>query len=209
MLRVALTGGIGSGKSTVASLLAEMGAVVIDSDQLAREVLAPGSVGLEAVRERFGSEVIVDGALDRKALAAVVFADEAARRDLEAITHPLIRSRFESTLASLPADAIVINEVPLLVEANLQSEYDVVLTVVSSEAVKRERLVARGMSEREISERVNAQVSDEDRKAISDVVITNDGDIAALRSTLTTLWFERLKPYEEQRRLKARMGNPR
>lgn len=209
MLRVALTGGIGSGKSTVASLLGEMGAIVIDSDQLARDVLAPGTPGLEKVKERFGPHIVVNGNLDRKALAALIFKNDSARRDLEAITHPLIRERFENSLISLPPDAIVINEVPLLVEANLQNEYDVVLTVETSQEVRSERLQARGMSESEISERIRAQASDEERRTVSDVVITNDGDIAALRSTLTTLWFERLKPFEEQRRLKARMQNPR
>lgn len=209
MLRVALTGGIGSGKSTVASLLGDMGAIVIDSDQLARDVLAPGTPGLEKVKERFGPQIVVNGNLDRKALAALIFNDDSARSDLEAITHPLIRERFENSLISLPPDAIVINEVPLLIEANLQNEYDVVLTVETSQKVKSERLQARGMSESEISERIRAQASDEERRTVSDVVITNDGDIAALRSTLTTLWFERLKPFEEQRRLKARMQNPR
>lgn len=206
MLRVGLTGGIGSGKSAVASLLAEMGALVIDSDQLAREVVSPGSEGLHQIVDRFGSTIIKDGGLDRAALAAIVFKDDAARRDLEAITHPLIRKRFEQIVSQAPSDAIVVNEVPLLVERKMQGEFDVVITVVARDEIRRARLLARGMGSEEIEQRVKAQASDDERTAVSDVTIINDGQLADLRASVTTLWFERLKPYEEQRRMKA--GRP-
>lgn len=206
MLRVGLTGGIGSGKSAVAQLLAELGAVVIDSDQLAREVVAPGTSGLSQIEERFGASVIENGRLDRAALAKIVFADEKARLDLEEITHPLIRERFEQAIKDLPKDAIVVNEVPLLVEKELQNGYDVVITVESRDDIKRKRLESRGMSAQEIDSRVKAQASDQMRRSLSDVVITNDGGWEDLRATVTTLWFERLKPFEEQRRMKAARG---
>lgn len=206
MLRVGLTGGIGSGKSAVASLLKEMGAVVIDSDQLAREVVNPGSDGLAKVVDRFGPSIIKEGSLDRAALAEIVFNDEAARKDLEAITHPLIRRRFEEIASQAPRDAIIVNEVPLLVEREMQKDFDVVVTVQASEDVKRSRLLGRGMASEQVDQRVKAQASDEQRAAVSDVIIVNDGELADLRASVTTLWFERLKPYEEQRRMKA--GRP-
>src|SRR6185503_20242951 len=163
MLMVGLTGGIGAGKSAVAARLAELGALVVDSDVLAREVVAPGTEGLAEVVAAFGSGVLTaTGELDRPAVARLVFDDEAARARLEGIIHPRVRARMASIVSAAPQDAIVVNDVPLLVEAGLSANYDVVVVVLSSESVRLARLTAsRGMSEDEARARMAAQASDE------------------------------------------------
>lgn len=194
MLLVGLTGGIGSGKSTVAAHLRNLGATVIDSDQLAREVVAAGTPGLQQVIDRFGPTVISDGELNRGALANLVFTDAGARADLEAITHPLIRARFNELLSGLPEDAIVVNEVPLLVEREMAPQFDLVVCVEASEEVKRGRLLDRGLSVAEIERRVSTQATDEQRRKVCDVVITNDGSLPDLVKQVEQLWRERLRP---------------
>lgn len=193
---VGLTGGIGSGKSAVAARLAELGAVVIDSDRLAREVVAPGTDGLAEVVARFGPQVLAaDGALDRPALGKVVFGDEAARRDLESIIHPRVRARAAELAMAAPPDAVVVNDVPLLIEAGLADQYELVVVVFADEATRLARLVRdRGMTEAEARARIAAQATDEQRRAVADVSIVNDGTLDELRAAVDDVWRTRLLP---------------
>jgi len=197
VLIVALTGGIASGKSTVSRRLAELGAVIVDADALAREVVEPGTPGLQAIRERFGSGVIrEDGSLDRPALGAIVFGDAAARADLNGITHPAVwraaLDRFAAAEAADP-DAIVVYDVPLLVEASegrpLRFDHIVVVETDHDERVRR--LVAdRGMSEHDALSRIDAQTDDESRRAIADVVLDNNGSPQHLLDQVDALWSD-------------------
>lgn len=196
MLFVGLTGGIGSGKSSVAARLAELGAVVIDSDRLAREVVEPGTDGYAAVVARFGGEILTpDGAIDRAALAARIFNDPAARKDLEAIVHPRVRARTAEIAQSAPANAIVVNDVPLLVEAGLHPAYNLVLVVMASEETRIARLAAsRGMAETEARSRIAAQATDEQRRAVADVLLDNDGTLEHLHHEVDRVWRDILVP---------------
>jgi dephospho-CoA kinase len=196
MLMVGLTGGIGSGKSAVAARLAEWGAVVIDSDVLAREVVAPGTDGLAEVVAAFGPAVLgADGGLDRAALGRLVFADPHRRRRLEEIVHPRVRARTAETVAAAPADAIVVNDVPLLVEAGLADRYDLVVVVLADEATRLTRLVGdRGMAPDDARARIAAQASDEQRRAVADVLIVNDGTRDELRAAVDDAWRTRIAP---------------
>ncbi|MGH8889127.1 MAG: dephospho-CoA kinase [Acidothermaceae bacterium] len=189
-LRVGLTGGIASGKSAVLDRFEALGAVVIDSDVLARECVAPGTDGLAAVIARFGTAVLrPDGALDRSALAAVVFADDDARAALEAIVHPLVRAHVRRRFAAAPADSIVVNGVPLLVEAGLVSDYDVILVVEAPIDVRIARLAeARRLTRAESLARIDAQATDDERRAVAWRVITNDGTLAALHAQVDDVW---------------------
>lgn len=190
MLRVGLTGGIGSGKSEVARLLAERGAVVIDSDVLAREVVEPGTPGLAAVVDEFGPEVLTaDGRLDRDRLAEIVFADPAARERLNAIVHPLVRAASADRLAGVPEDAVVVHDIPLLVEAGLTEGWDFIVVVAASSATQLDRLVRlRGMDPAAARARIDAQMPLADKIAVADVVIHNDGSRAALEAQVDQLW---------------------
>jgi dephospho-CoA kinase len=194
VLMVGLTGGIGAGKSAVANRLAALGAVVIDADRLAREAVALGSDGLAEVVAAFGPEVLAaDGALDRPALASRVFGDDVARRRLEAIIHPRVRARTADLVAAVPPDAVVVNDVPLLVEAGLSGAYELVIVVLADEETRVARLVRdRGMTPDEAAARIRAQASDEQRRAVADVVIVNDGTIDDLHRTVDEVWRERL-----------------
>jgi dephospho-CoA kinase len=176
VLRIGLTGGIGSGKSTVSALLAARGAVVIDADRIAREVVEPGTAGLAAVVEAFGAGVLTgDGSLDRSALAAVVFADPEARKRLDGIVHPLVRARSAELAASAPDDAVVVHDVPLLVETGQAGAYDLVLVVQADPEIRVDRLVRRGLTEEDARARIAVQATDEQRRAAADVVLVNDG----------------------------------
>jgi dephospho-CoA kinase len=199
VLMVGLTGGIGSGKSAVAARLAALGAVVIDADQVAREVVAPGSAGLAEIVATFSDRVLdAHGALDRAALGAIVFADEAARRRLEGITHPRVRARTAELVAAAPAHAVVVNDVPLLVEVGLAPTYHLVVVVQTAVATRLERLTRdRGMDRAEAERRIAAQADDARRRAAADVVLSNDGDLAELHAAVDGLWRDRLVPYEE------------
>ena len=189
---VGLTGGIGAGKSVVAARLAERGAVVIDSDRLAREVVAPGTEGLAEVVATFGEDVVRDGALDRAALAQRVFADPDARGRLERIIHPRVRARTAELIKEAPEGAVVVNDVPLLVEAGLAEAFDLVIVVLASEPVRIRRLTGgRGMTEAEARSRIAAQATDEQRRAAADVVLVNDGTLDELRAAVDDVW-ERL-----------------
>lgn len=206
VLRVGLTGGIGAGKSEAATRLAELGAVVIDSDRLAREVVAPGTDGLAEIVATFGPGVLTPaGALDRPALGKLVFDDEAARHRLERITHPRVRARAESLALAAPADAIIVNDVPLLVEAGLGPTYHLVVVVQAAERVRVDRLArSRGMSEAEARARIRAQATDEQRAVAADVVLANDGSPEELAGQVRALWTDRLVRYEENVRLRRR-----
>jgi dephospho-CoA kinase len=191
VLTVGLTGGIGSGKSEVARLLAARGAVVIDADRLAREVVVAGTPGFAAVVEAFGPGVVAaDGSLDRPALAALVFADPVALRRLESIVHPLVGARAAELMAAAPADAVVVHDVPLLVENGLEEGYDVVVVVDADDETRLTRLAARGLSGTDARARMAAQASRADRLAAADVVVPNDGSRTDLASAVDALWGE-------------------
>ncbi|MGK5741797.1 dephospho-CoA kinase [Micromonospora sp. URMC 103] len=198
MLMVGLTGGIGSGKSAVAARLAERGAVLIDADRVAREVVEPGTPGLAEIVDAFSPRVLAaDGSLDRAALGAIVFSDETARRRLEAITHPRVRARTAELAAAAAPDAVVVNDVPLLVEAGLAAAYHLVVVVETAVAVRFERLARdRGMPRSEAERRIAAQADDARRRAAADVMLTNDGSLAELHAAVDALWSDRLLPYE-------------
>ena len=181
MLIVALTGGIGSGKSTVGAIFADLGALVIDSDKLARDVLAPGTDGFNQVVETFGEEIIKDGEVNRAALGAKVFSDPTARLKLEAITHPLIRKAFADFIQESPKDSIVINQIPLLVESKYDYKFDAVINVSSDISNRSARLLQRGLTQAEIEQRFSAQASDVQREEISDFIIHNNGDLSVLK----------------------------
>ncbi|QGN57169.1 dephospho-CoA kinase [Nostocoides sp. HKS02] len=210
MLRVGLSGGIGSGKSTVAQRLSELGATVIDADQLAREAVGPGSEGLAAIAVRFGDDVLDDtGALNRSALGELVFADPQARRDLEAITHPLIARRTRELIAAVAPDAIVVHDVPLLVEKAMGSAYHLVIIVGADEETRVKRLMhSRGMTEADVRSRIAAQASDEQRREAADVWLDNDGPRDDLLAALDELWHERLVPFEHNVRHGIRSHRP-
>jgi dephospho-CoA kinase len=203
VLKVGLTGGIGAGKSAVAQRLAARGAVLIDADTLAREVVAAGTDGLAAVVEAFGPDVLGPGGeLDRPALGARVFGDEAARRRLEGIIHPRVRARTAELTAAAAPDAIVVNDVPLLVETGLAASYHLVVVVDADRAVRTRRLVTtRGMSEEQAAARIAAQADDAVRRDAADVVLVNDQGLEELDARVERLWQDRLRPYEKNLRL--------
>jgi len=190
MFVVGLTGGIGSGKSTVAALLAEHGAHIIDCDLLGRLVAEPGGRAYGAIVARFGAGVVAgDGRLDRAALARLVFSDPAALADLNAITHPAIDAEILERLAGLPDDAIVVLDMAVLTESDLgKGIYEMVVVVEADPLERIPRLVARGLTEADARARMASQASDADRRAIADVVVANRGDLAQLRAEAGRLW---------------------
>ena len=191
MLLVGLTGGIGSGKSTVARLLEKRGAVVFDADLLAREAVAPGTPGHAAVIERFGADVLAPGGeLDREALASIVFADPSARRDLEQIVHPEVRRLFaEGSEAYRDTDRVVVFSAPLLVESGMHTAFEILVVVSATVATQIERLMRqRGMSEASIRSRIDAQAPLEDKAAVADFIVDNEGTVDELESQVERLW---------------------
>jgi dephospho-CoA kinase len=195
-VRIALTGGIGSGKSSVAALLAGHGAVVVDADAIAREVVEPGTAGLAAVVAEFGAGVLRhDGSMDRPALAALVFHDDERRAALEAIVHPLVAARSQALIESSPDDAVVVYDVPLLVEGaggdrGRLAEFDTVVVVEAPLDARLARLHARGLSPEDARARIDAQATDDQRRAIADHVLDNGADLAALARAVDALWAE-------------------
>ena len=194
-IRVGLTGGIASGKSLVAAELARLGAVVIDADVLAREVVEPGTPGLAAVVARFGTEVLDGDRLDRVRLGAIVFADPAARRDLERIIHPAVRARAAELERAAPPDAVVVHVIPLLVETGQQDDFDLVVVVDADPETQVARLTTRdGLAEEAARARLAAQASREDRRAAADVVLSNQGSVTDLQERIARLWAELNEP---------------
>ncbi|MEU9791075.1 dephospho-CoA kinase [Streptomyces sparsogenes] len=192
MLRLGLTGGIGAGKSEVSRLLSSYGAVLIDSDRIAREVVEPGTAGLAAVVAEFGPGVLApDGALDRPKLGGIVFADPERLRALNAIVHPLVRARSAELEAAAGPDAVVVHDVPLLTENGLAPLYDLVLVVDAAPETQLDRLVRlRGMTEDEARARMAAQATREQRLAVADVVIDNNGPLEELEPQVRKVWAE-------------------
>jgi dephospho-CoA kinase len=193
VLLVGLTGGIGSGKSTVAERFRQRGAVVVDADAAARSVVEPGTPALGRLVERFGDGILAaDGSLDRPALAALAFADDASRRALEAITHPAIIEDMDRRIAAAPPDAIVVVEVQLLAETWSGNErpYRAVVVVEAPREVRLERLVAKGMTRDDAERRMAAQATDDERRAIATSVIENAGDLAALDEQVDAVWLD-------------------
>ncbi|HVS67533.1 MAG TPA: dephospho-CoA kinase [Mycobacteriales bacterium] len=198
MLNVGLTGGIGAGKSEVTRRFAALGAHVIDADALAREVVEPGTPGLEAVIAEFGPEVrAADGSLDREAVAAKVFSDDDARARLNAIVHPLIGERVFALLAEYEAadpDGVLLNDVPLIAESGVAERYEVIIVVDAPVETQLDRLVRlRGMTREAAQARIDVQASREQRLALADYVITNDGDLDSLDRQVNEVWAELLK----------------
>jgi dephospho-CoA kinase len=192
VLRVGLTGGIGAGKSEVSRRLALLGAVVIDADAIAREVVAPGTAGLERVIEAFGAQLLLpDGSLDRERLGEIVFSDQARLAALNAIVHPLVGRRMTDLESSAAADAIVVHDVPLIAENNLAAGFDLVVVVDAPAALQLDRLVRRrGMTAERATARMAAQASREQRLAIADLVIDNSATLAELDRQVGDLWAE-------------------
>jgi dephospho-CoA kinase len=190
--RVGLTGGVASGKSTVSAILQELGAVVIDADQLAREVVAPGTEGLARVVEEFGPEVLdAAGELDRPALGAIVFADEGARRRLEAIVHPLVRARGRELEAAAPEGALVVHDIPLLAETGQAERFDAVIVVDAPVETQVDRMLSeRGWTREDAESRVAAQATREQRRAVATYVIDNTGTLEDLRDRVTEVFEE-------------------
>ena len=188
-MKVGLTGGIGAGKSTVADLFSQKGAVVIRSDELARQVIEPQTPGFQQVIDRFGKEFVnSEGYIDRAKLAQIVFQDDAALKDLENIVHPLVRSRTNQIIDQHTSETIIVNEIPLLLEKKMESLFDFLVIVISSEKNRLERLSQRGLTTEQATARMSKQVSDDERKAAADFLIVNDGNLDQLEADVEKIW---------------------
>ena len=188
-MKVGLTGGIGAGKSTVADLFSQKGAVVIRSDELARQVIEPQTPGFQQVIDRFGEEFVnSEGYIDRAKLAQIVFQDDAALKDLENIVHPLVRSKTNQIIDQHTSETIIVNEIPLLLEKKMESLFDFLVIVISSEKNRLERLAQRGLTTEQATARMAKQVSDDERKAAADFLIVNDGNLDQLEADVEKIW---------------------
>lgn len=202
MLLVGLTGGIGSGKSTVAALLADRGAVIVDADQVARDVVEPGQPAFERLVERFGPEIVgADGRLDRPKLAEIAFATEEATAELNAITHPAVGEEFLRRMTSVPGDAIVVCDVPLLVESETARSrgYEFVIVVEAPRELRLERLEGRGVPRPDAEARMAKQATDEERRAIATYIVDNSADREALERQVHEIWTD-LSTIDAERR---------
>ncbi|MEY4900347.1 MAG: hypothetical protein RI895_769 [Actinomycetota bacterium] len=184
-----LTGGIGSGKSTAARMFADLGATIIDADAIAREVLEPGQLGYESIVNKFGDDILdSSGNIDRSILAAKVFENSAELKELENIVHPAVASKVLEIRESLPAGITVIYDTPLLVEKKLQDQFDQVVVVLAPEPLRTQRLLDRGLAERDIAARMSKQATDDERQAVANFVIDNSGSLAQLRTQVQNVW---------------------
>jgi dephospho-CoA kinase len=198
---IGLTGGIGAGKSTVAASLARRGAIVLDADAIAREVVEPGMPALAELVERFGADILLpDSSLDRAALAERAFVSDETRKDLEAITHPAIGAEFIRRVSEVPKDAIVVHDVPLLVEANRAGDYAGVIVVDAPVEVRLARLVDRGVTREDAERRIALQASDEARRKVATWWIDNAGDLDALEEQVEAVWTDLQKLRDEDGR---------
>lgn len=188
MLIVGLTGGIGAGKSTVANMFSQLGALTIDADQLARIAIEPGSSGFDEVIAAFGKEILSDGEIDRQKLGKIVFKDAAKRKQLEAIVHPRVQESLAARIKTLSPGDILIYEIPLLVESGAADRFDYIITVESDIEIRLDRLFERGLDEDEAERRIAAQASPAQREAVADRVIINDGDRADLFAECARIW---------------------
>ncbi|TFH56929.1 dephospho-CoA kinase [Glutamicibacter arilaitensis] len=198
MLHVGLTGAVASGKSAVAAKLAALGAVVIDADKLARQVVEPGTPGLGAIKDTFGEDVLLpDGSLNRPALAAIVFSDEAQRAKLNAIVHPLVRADAQKLRDAAPKQALVVEDIPLLVESGQAEKFDAVVVVQAPLEERMRRMVYdRGWTEADAKARIAAQATDEQRAAVADYLLDNSGSLAELEAQVESL-YQQLAPTQE------------
>jgi len=194
MLIVGLTGGIGAGKSTVANMFAQLGALTIDADQLARQAIEKGSPGFDEVVATFGVEILNDGVIDRQRLGTIVFKDAAKRKQLEAIVHPRVQEALANKIKSLSPGDILVYEIPLLAETGSAKKFDYVITVESDIENRLDRLFERGLEEDEAQRRIDAQASQSEREAVADYVIVNDGERADLFGEVAKVWEGELQP---------------
>src|SRR5215207_10971053 len=195
MIRIGLTGGIGAGKSTVSAAFSECGGIIVDGDVIAREVVEPGTEGLASLVDAFGDDILLeDGALNRPALAAKAFVDDEKRQLLNGIVHPLVARRREEIIAAVSADAVVVEDIPLLVETGLAPMFPLVVVVHADEETRVERLIKRGMDEADARARIAAQASEEERRAIADVLLDNSGSQDELVEKARDIWYHRVLP---------------
>lgn len=195
MIRIGLTGGIGAGKSTVSAAFSECGGIIVDGDVIAREVVEPGTEGLAALVDAFGDDILLpDGALNRPALAAKAFVDDEKRQLLNGIVHPLVARRREEIIAAVSEDAVVVEDIPLLVETGLAPMFPLVVVVHTDEETRVERLIKRGMDEADARMRIAAQATEEQRRAIADVLLDNSGSHGALVEKARDIWYHRVLP---------------
>ncbi|KGA03838.1 hypothetical protein GM49_0200 [freshwater metagenome] len=194
MIKVALTGGIGSGKSAAGDFFEDLGAVVVDADQLARDVIERGTDGFDELVATFGDEILTNGILDRSKLGQVVFSDPGARKTLEAIIHPRVAEAFDEIVEVSPEDAVIIYQIPILVETKGQDRFDYVITVEASLENRISRLKSRGLKGYEIEARIKVQATDEQRAEIADLIFKNDGDLDSLLRQVENVYEDVLLP---------------
>lgn len=194
MIKVALTGGIGSGKSAAGDFFEDLGAVVVDADQLARDVIERGTDGFDELVATFGDEILTNGILDRSKLGQIVFADPNARKTLEEIIHPRVAEAFEEIVQSSPADSVIVYQIPILVETKGQDRFDYIITVEATLENRTARLKNRGLKGYEIDARMKAQATDVERAAIADAVFKNDGDLDQLLRQVENIYEDVLLP---------------
>ena len=210
MLRIGLSGGIGAGKSTVSRTFAECGGVVVDGDVISREVVEPGTEGLTALVEHFGQEILLpDGALNRPALASIAFSDEAKRQALNGIVHPLVAHRRSELIAAAAEDAVIIEDIPLLVESQMAPLFPLVVMVHADEEVRVRRLIEyRGFSEADARARIAAQATAEQRRAVADVWLDNTGSEGQLVEQARDLWYQRIVPFAHNVATRTPVADP-
>lgn len=194
MIKVALTGGIGSGKSAAGDFFEDLGAVVVDADQLARDVIERGTDGFDELVATFGDEILTNGILDRSKLGQIVFTDPGARKTLEGIIHPRVAEAFDEIIEDSPDDAVIIYQIPILVETKGQDRFDYIITVEATLENRISRLKNRGLKGYEIEARMKVQASDEERAAIADLVFNNDGDMDQLLRQVENVYEDVLLP---------------